>query len=78
MTTNTKIAVPPPTLRTWRSLPEVLAVFSPDEVCLMVHRYCDSQDYAKAYRSRKAATLVAMKAALAEAGITLEDLKPSA
>lgn len=49
-----KIRVPSPTARNWKTMAEIKAVFSDDEIITMVHRYCDSQDHAKAYRQRRA------------------------
>lgn len=68
-----EIKVPEVSERMWKSLDEVMTTFSEEEVVQIVHRYCDAQDHAKAYRSRRAARVKAALAYAADAGVDLDD-----
>lgn len=42
-----------PNTRNWTTLAAVKAVFTDEQIVEMVHRYCNDQDYRKAYRTRR-------------------------
>lgn len=69
MSITLKIVVPEPAKREWKTLDEVLETFSQQEVCEIVHRYCDSQDHAKRYRVNRASRIKAMETVLKAQGV---------
>lgn len=74
MSDNTlKITVPDATKRSWKTLAQVQAQFSEEELVAIVHRYCDTQDHAKTYRVRRAAKIKAVMQIAKENGL-LDDL----
>lgn len=68
-TSQIKITVPDVTARTWKSLKDVQAVFTDQEILTMVHRYCDAQDHAKNYRVNRAAKIKAVMEIAKEKGL---------
>lgn len=71
--TTLKITVPDVTKRNWKTLKEVSATFTEDELVAIVHRYCDTQDHAKTYRVRRAAKIKAVMQIAKDNGL-LNDL----
>lgn len=67
--TTLKITVPSPDQREWKTLEDVLADFTSEEVVQIVHRYCDSQDHAKRYRVNRASRIKAMETVLKAQGV---------
>ena len=66
------IQIPAISQRTWKTLEEVMKVYKPEEIVQIVHRYCDSQDHAKAYRVRRAEKIKMMEALIEEHGLSEE------
>ena len=63
-----KITVPGISARNWKTLVEVKAVFSEEEIVTMVHRYCDAQDHARNYRQKHAERVKAVMSRAKEEG----------
>lgn len=66
MTKKLEIAVPPVSARTWKFIEDV--PFSPEEIVAIIHRYCDAQDHAKAYRARRSEKVKAALQFMADHG----------
>jgi hypothetical protein len=74
MSITLRIAVPPVSSRTWKTLPELLTHFTEGEVCEMCHRYCDGEDHRRRYRLARNARVKAMDALLTSQGIDTKTL----
>lgn len=74
MSITLKIAVPPVETREWKTLEELRAKFSDQEIVEMAHRYCDAQDHARRYRVNRAARIKAMEAQLTVLGVDTKAL----